>query len=335
MRYCLIQFIIFISVLGILTGCNGAPSAQHEPEATDHDSHGSGSEHNEERGHGEGHEDQTSSIIHMEEETQRALNIKTVAAEVKPFEKTLDVTGQVAQDSDRFHHIYSDRKGLLNTLLVSAGERVEKGAVVAKIDLNDAKGISEVLAPISGLVMGTHVVPGASTDTLTSLMTIADLSQVWATFDFYEQDVGLVKVGQRIDVYSVAYPERAFSGKVIFVSPQVDSHTRTIKVRAQVENPDYALKLGMFVRGLLYVPILEKALIIPSSAIQYIKDERFVFIRRGPDEFEAHEVEVGQETPRYVEILSDLQEGDQVVSSGSFHFKAELLKGTLEKGHAH
>jgi len=325
-----------MSMLGVLAGCNGAPSAQHEVKSAGHDEHEShGSKHGEEKGHGEGREDEINSIIHMEEETQSALNIMTAIAEVKPFERTLDVTGQVAQDSDRFHHVYSDRKGKLNAFLVSAGQRVEKGKPIAKIDVNETEGTSEVLAPISGLVMGTHISRGASVDTLTSLMTIADLSQVWATFDFYEQDVGLVKAGQRIDVYSVAYPDRAFPGKVIFVSPQVDPHTRTIKVRAQVENTDYALKLGMFVRGLLYVPTFEEVLIIPSSAIQNIKEERFVFIRRGPDEFEAREVEIGQETPRHAEIQRGLREGDQIVSSGSFHFKAELLKGTLEEGHAH
>jgi cobalt-zinc-cadmium efflux system membrane fusion protein len=166
-------------------------------------------------------------------------------------------------------------------------------------------------------------------------MTIADLSQVWATFDVYEQDVALVQVGQRIEAQSVAYPDRTFPGTVVFVSPQVDQHTRTIKVRAQVENADYALKLGMFVTGTLYIPMAEETLVVPHAAVQRIEDERVVFVQTEPETFEARDVQTGKETRAYIQILDGLKVGEPVVASGSFHLKAELLKGTFEEGHAH
>jgi cobalt-zinc-cadmium efflux system membrane fusion protein len=115
----------------------------------------------------------------------------------------------------------------------------------------------------------------------------------------------------------------------------VDQHTRTIKVRAQIDNPDYGLKLGMFVTGTLYIPTVEDALVIPHAAIQRLEGEPVVFIQTAPEVFQSREVKIGRETRTYVEILGGLQAGERVVASGSFHLKAELLKGSLEDSHAH
>lgn len=273
--------------------------------------------------------------IHLAQATQEALRITVAPAEVRPLEQTLQVTGQIAQDTDRLVHVNAPESGTLTELLVTIGQQVEQDAPVAVVTANPSQSPVQVLAPRAGLVLGIHANPGAVVDTLTSLMTIADLSQVWATFDVYEQDVALVQVGQRLEVHSVAYPDRLFPGTVTFVSPQVDQHTRTIKVRAQVENPDYALKLGMFVTGTLYVPTAEEALVIPHEAIQRLEDERVVFVQTGPEAFEAREVALGQETRTQVQVLEGLKTGEMVVASGSFHLKAELLKGTLEEGHTH
>jgi cobalt-zinc-cadmium efflux system membrane fusion protein len=289
------------------------------------------SEHEEGEHEGEEH----ASVLHLAQVTQEALGIVIAPVEIKTLEQTLEVTGQIAQDTDRLDHVNAPEAGILKELLVAIGQRVEAQQPVAVILSNSSQAPIQVTASRSGLILGVHTSVGASVDTLTSLMTIADLSSVWATFDVYEQDVALVQVSQRLEAHSVAYPGRAFPGKVVFVSPQVDQHTRTIKLRAEVENPDYALKLGMFVTGTLYIPTATEALVVPHDAIQRIEEERVVFVQTETETFEARDVQVGTETPRQVEILDGLRAGESVVATGSFHLKAELLKGTLEEGHAH
>jgi len=298
----------------VLSGCGRSPAA---PESAEHA----------EEGHRE--------AVRLSQVTQQALGITVVPVELKPFEQTLSVTGQIAQDTDRLVHVNAPDAGVLHEVLVTIGQRVEAQAPVAVIQSNPSQQAVQVVAPRAGLVLGVHATVGASVDPLTSLMTIADLSQVWATFDLYEQDVALAQVGQRIEAQSVAYPDRFFPGAVVFVSPQVDQHTRTIKVRARMENPDYALKLGMFVTGTLYIPTAEEALIVPHAAVQRIEDEPVVFVQTGPETFEARDVQLGYEAPNQVQVLEGLKPGEPVVASGSFHLKAELLKGTLEEGHAH
>lgn len=286
--------------------------------------------------HEEEHEDEAHrAAIHLAQATQEALAVTVVTAEVKPLEQTLEVTGQIAQDTDRLAHVNPPEAGTVAQLLVTIGQQVQPETSVAVITSTKTQAPIQILAPREGLVLGVHTSVGASVDTLTSLMTIADLSQVWATFDLYEQDVALVQVGQRIDAESVAYPDRTFPGQVVFVSPQVDQHTRTIKVRARIENLDYALKLGMFVTGTLYIPTAEQALVVPHAALQRIEEEPVVFVQTGPETFEAREIRTGQETRRELQILEGVKPGESVVASGSFHLKAELLKGMLEEGHAH
>lgn len=311
-----------VVALCLMFGAAGCGRAGPSGESSEH----AGEEH---------HDDERGGALHLAQATQDALGITTAPAEVKPLEQTLEVTGQIAQDTDRLVHVNAPEAGTLKELLVTPGQRVEAQAPVATLASNPSETPVQVTAPRSGLVLGIHAAVGASVDPLSSLMTIADLSQVWATFDVYEQDVAMVQVGQRLEVRSVAYPDRVFSGKIVFISPQVDQHTRTIKLRAQVENPEYALKLGMFVTGTLYIPTAKDALLIPHAALQRIEDERVVFVQIGPETFEARDVQVGSETQRQVEILDGLKEGEQVVAAGSFHLKAELLKGTLEEGHSH
>ena len=273
--------------------------------------------------------------IHLAQATQDALGITVVPAQVKPLEQTLQVTGQIAQDTDRVVHVNPPGAGTVTQLLVTLGQQVQAETPLAIVTSSKTHTPLQILAPREGLVLGVHTSLGASVDTLASLMTIADLSQVWATFDLYEQDVALAQVGQRIEAQSVAYPDRLFPGAVVFISPQVDQHTRTIKVRARMENPAYALKLGMFVTGTLYIPTAEEVLVIPHAAVQRIEEKSVVFVQTGPETFEARDVRLGHEATNHAQVLEGLTPGEPVVASGSFHLKAELLKGTLEEGHSH
>lgn len=282
------------------------------------------------------HEDEARhATIHIAQATQDVLGITVVPAEVNVLEQTLQVTGQIAQDTDRLKHVNPSEPGTLTQLLVTVGQQVQPETPVAVVISSKTRTPIQILTSQAGLVLGIYTTVGASIDTLTSLMTIADLSQVWATFDLYEQDVALVQVGQRIEAQSVAYPDRVFSGQVVFVSPQVDQHTRTIKVRARIENPNYALKLGMFVTGTLYIPTAEETLVVPHAAVQRIEDDPVVFVQASPEMFAVREVKLGQETRSQVQVLEGVKPGEPVVASGSFHLKAELLKGTLEEGHSH
>ena len=117
-------------------------------------------------------------------------------------------------------------------------------------------------------------------DSVSSICTIADLSKLNGTFDVYEKDIAAVKSGQKILVRSVAYPDKAFEGEIVFISPRVDKDSHTVKIRGLIQNPEYLLKLGMFVNAELMVVSEDKYFIVPQEAVHIINAKKVVFIKK-------------------------------------------------------
>jgi Cu(I)/Ag(I) efflux system membrane fusion protein len=114
-----------------------------------------------------------------------------------------------------------------------------------------------ILAPIGGIVTRKNVVEGQYISEGEPLLEIADLDHVWVWARFYENELGLVRIGQEVEATVEAFPGEVFSGTVAFIDPTVDPATRTIGVRYDLENPDHRLRPGMFATVSLRAPIAE------------------------------------------------------------------------------
>jgi membrane fusion protein, copper/silver efflux system len=111
-----------------------------------------------------------------------------------------------------------------------------------------------ILSPIAGIVTQKNVLAGQTVMEGDDLYTIADLSDIWMNASVYEADISRVRVGQPVSVRTDAEPGRTFQGSVGFVSPTMDSATRTVRVRVDIPNPDLALKPGMYVDAEITTP---------------------------------------------------------------------------------
>lgn len=268
--------------------------------------------------------------IGLSEKSQGMIELKTVAAEVASLTEKIYVVGQIAQDPESLSHVVASQSGIVTDCKVGIGSIIKKDEVICMIKTNGENSLLEIRAPIAGVVIGEFTKIGDKVDTVSSIYTIADLSSLSATFDVYEKDIARVKLGQKVIVHSFAYPERIFNGKITFVSPRIDETTRTIKVRALIENIDYSLKLGMFVSGELISESQEKYLVLPAGAVQVMEDKKVVFVKVDDERFQMKEVKVKAETKDEVAITEGLKEGDLIVTEGAFLLKSELLKGELE-----
>jgi Cu(I)/Ag(I) efflux system membrane fusion protein len=108
-----------------------------------------------------------------------------------------------------------------------------------------------VYAPMGGVVVKKDALEGMYVDTGTRIYTIADLSKLWVQFEAYESDLPWLRYGQRVRFTSPSFPGESFEAAISFIDPVVDPKTRTVDVRAIVENIGLRLKPGMFVRGVL------------------------------------------------------------------------------------
>jgi membrane fusion protein, heavy metal efflux system len=181
-----------------------------------------------------------------------------------------------------------------------------------------------VTAPVAGKVLEVSVVGGEYRNEInTPLITIADLSRVWATCEVPESKIRYCKVGGMADLDLIAYPNETFRARVTRIADTVGSETRTIKVSAELENGDGRLRPEMFGQ-LRYADGVEPAPWVPDSAVVRSGDKALVFVEQGPGRFLSSHVELGKRQDGGFSVAKGLKVGDRVVTRGSVYLKAAL-----------
>lgn len=141
----------------------------------------------------------------------------------------------------------------------------------------------ELRAPIGGIVIEKMVKEGDYVNTGEPLFRIADLSQLWLWLEAYESDLSWLRFGQEVNFTVEAYPGETFTGKVTFISPELDRKTRTVPIRVQVSNEQGRLKPGMFARGTIFSRIAEDGNVsAPDFSGKWISPMHPEIVKDGP-----------------------------------------------------
>ena len=187
----------------------------------------------------------------------------------------------------------------------------------------------EMKSPMAGTVVERTVTPGQSVggDPSHVLFTVADLDALQVVADVYERDLALVQVAQVATVTVEAYPGINFPGAVATVGDVVDPNTRTIKVRAWVNNESHKLKPEMFARLNLQVGDATPFLAIPKEAVLEIDGKEFVYVEETQGRYVKRQVKVGTASGDQVRILEGLQPGERIVTRGAVLIKGQEAKG--------
>jgi len=191
-------------------------------------------------------------------------------------------------------------------------------------------------APISGNIITRYVTQGDRIEPGTKLLDIAELSRVWVLADIYEYELPFVRLGQATTMTLSYLPGRTFEGRISFIYPTLSEATRTIKVRLEFPNPDFALKPEMYAQVEIHADLGDR-LTVPESAVISTGTRDIVFVDRDAGYFAPREIKVGIRLPDRFEVLDGLAEGEQVLTSGNFLVDSESkLKAALAAaGHSH
>jgi Cu(I)/Ag(I) efflux system membrane fusion protein len=179
-----------------------------------------------------------------------------------------------------------------------------------------------IYSPIRGTVLKKNVDPQKYISTGENMYGVADLSIVWMYLEVYEKDFRFVKIGQPVRMTSEAYPNEIFTGKVTFIDPVINNETRTVRVRTEFANPAGKLRLGLYVKAQIMIP-LNEALVVPTSAVLTTGKRTVVWIEVQENMFEPREVVIGAQTGEYYEMLQGLQGGEKIVVTGGFLLDSE------------
>lgn len=189
---------------------------------------------------------------------------------------------------------------------------------------------SMLVAPISGTVtqrqvgLGQYIVNQSSGGT-GAVFSIGDLSRVWLVANVREADASRVHIGDPVEVRVLAYPDRMFNAKVVYVAPSIDPSTHRLSVRAEIDNADAALKPEMYATFSIITGKDAAAVAVPESAIVYEGDQAHVFVADVTAKTIAiRQIRVGRSTGGKIEVLDGLKANEQVVTSGSLFIDRAL-----------
>jgi RND family efflux transporter MFP subunit len=213
------------------------------------------------------------------------------------------------------------------TLLTAARERLAQWEVPAsEIEKLDTTGkvITDLTfnSPVSGYITERNALPNMYVQPETRLYTVVDLSTVWVYAQVFQTDLGKVKTGDPAEVMVDAYPGKVFRGKVDYVLPQVDTNTRTVKVRLVFSNPGLKLSPGMYVNVLMKLP-LGRQLVVPASAVFHSGTRQIIFVNHGDGQFEPRDVQTGLQVGEQVVITKGIKAGESIATSANFLMDSE------------
>jgi cobalt-zinc-cadmium efflux system membrane fusion protein len=141
-----------------------------------------------------------------------------------------------------------------------------------------------------------------------------------------------LRVGLQVELNIDALPGRKFTGKLTWISAELDERTRMVKARAEVPNPDGLIKARMFARARVITVTNETAVLVPAAAIQRIDGKPFVFIKLGDDLFDARAVRLGSPSGDLWIIAEGLKAGEEVAVQHAFALRSQLLISRLGAG---
>jgi membrane fusion protein (multidrug efflux system) len=188
----------------------------------------------------------------------------------------------------------------------------------------------ELRAPFDGQLGIRQVNVGQSIDARQPVVQLTALDPVFVDFALPQQELSKLAPGLEAHVRTDAVPGREFKGKLTALNSMVDTVTRNVTLQATLENPDHALKPGMFVKVDVVLPEKSKTLVIPGSAVSYAPYGDSVFViekKKDPKTGKESQtlrqafVRIGEARGDFVSVTQGLKAGDEIVSTGVFKLR--------------
>lgn len=247
---------------------------------------------------------------------------------------------QAQQSLQREEHLFANRAMMRRDVDVARAEskRAEQHLITLKqrleflgvphnmvedvIRTGKMQVLVPLLSPADGIVTAIDAAVGEVLSPEDVAFTITNLSSVVVAADLPEIDLSRVKIGSLVQVKIASYPKEVFLGRINYISQVVDPETRTVKIRARLQNEDGRLRSNMFAEIDIEGEAAEM-LACPTAAIQE-RDNNKVVYAQVDGGYQERVIKTGREGENYVEVLSGLAPGEKVATQGSLMLKTEL-----------
>lgn len=182
-----------------------------------------------------------------------------------------------------------------------------------------------IKATKNGVLLERKVNPGEIVEKNRELFNLADLKTIWLVGYAFEKDSPYLHLGEAVTGTIEERNGASINGVLSYVSPILDSTTKTLEVRADIPNKDFKIKPNMYAEMFVNTGIAH-VLAIPTDAVEKFGDYNFAYVKVAPHTYEERKVETGKKNDLYTEIISGVKAGEEVVTRGSFELLGESIK---------
>lgn len=244
------------------------------------------------------------------------------------LDETIELSGKVELAPAAQSEVGARFPGRVVSVAKNVGDRVARGALLARVESNESMQVYSVTAPMGGVVLERRTNVGDVTGS-EPIFVIADPAQVVAAFPVFPRDMERVRSGQPVRVEGLAGGGEA--SRIAGFLPLAQAATQTVVARAPLTRGEY-WRPGMAVRGRVTVARREVPLAVKTAALQPFRDFNVVFAKVR-DTYEVRMLELGQATPEWTEVKGGLKPGTTYAAAGSYVVKADIEKAGASHDH--
>jgi cobalt-zinc-cadmium efflux system membrane fusion protein len=222
---------------------------------------------------------------------------------------------------------YTEAKENYNKALASNNKIREQIAINGGGNTS-ASGSLVIKAPRSGYIVEKNISAGnfIRPDNNSSLFTISDMKDVWIWANVFESDIAKVKKGYDAKITTLAYPDKAFSGKIDEISSVLDPDNKVMKVRIALNNKDMLLKPQMFTNVVVTNKDMQSSIAIPASSVLFDNSKYFVVVYNSKCNMQVRPVTMIKSVDDITYISSGLKAGEKVISKNQLLLYNALIQ---------
>jgi len=273
-------------------------------------------------------------IVHIHPRVQgwiEKLYVKSIGDSVKKNQPLYEIYSPELVNAQEEFLLALDRNN--KRLIIAAQNRLSALELPKSVieQIKKTKKVQQTItfySPQNGVVKNLKIREGFFVKPGATLISIADLSEVWIEAEVFERQANQVKKAMPVTMTLDYLPGKTFKGQVDFIYPTLDANTRTVKVRMRFTNVNREFKPNMFAKVTIHSTTDEQALLIPKEALIRTGKQDRVVLALGEGSFKSVEVSVGRYDSENVEILQGINAGEQVVSSAQFLLDSESSKSS-------
>lgn len=260
--------------------------------------------------------------------SSQLIGLKTKAVERAKllFEADVISKAEMLRVENELDAVKADYRASRDQLIVlgMSEKAVEKIETSGQIN-----SFGDVISRFDGIIISRSINVGQIVNPQDTLFQVADLSKLWAVALIPEQQSSFIQKDEVVTIEIPALDNKKIETKIIFEDSIVDPQTRTVMVRAELDNPNLLLKPDMLTSMHIRSKKISR-IAIPISSLVRENDRAHVFVQNTPQTFRLREVELGTKDGNLITVLGGIAQGETIVSDGAFHLNSERKKKELE-----